>query len=1385
MKRFFAVPIVLALCLAALPLPSLSATGPEATVWVQMSAAAYDAASIPTVRAVDYGRFVWLELTASTLARLQASGLSFQVYPEPFTLRLGEQSFDPRQGGPELPAGWEGVSSAGPDLYLVQLFGPTRAEWLDGLRRNGLQIVQYIHPFTYVVWGEAQAVARAAMADFVRWTGPFAPAYRVLPKWRNLPDEPVPVRVLLVRAADTDAAVRRLEALGAKNGGRAVLNSTFEIASFTLSGARFQEAARIPGVYSIQPEPTDGGLRGEMSDQINVNNYDANNQAFPGYLNWLTAAGVNGAGVIIANVDGGVQDTHPDLVNRIVPCSGQTCGGSAQSAHGTHTAGIMAADGSSGVVDPYGFLRGLGMAPGANLVEQVYSPWFQQPGGMLLLMTDSYNNGASLSGNSWGPAGTPQGYDNDTMQVDIGVRDADPNAPGNQPLSYILSIMNGNGGVSTQGTPDEAKNIFTIGSTKMQTSGGAQILQIDDLSSNTAHGPCLDGRKIPHLVAPGCYVDSTVTGSSHGLMCGTSMSSPHVSGAVALFIEYYRNLFGVDPSPAMIKATFLPVAHDLAGHLDADGNVLGHPFDSKQGWGRMDTEAVVSPTVAVEYLDNPIILDNTGEEWVQTLSAADPTQPVRLMLVWTDAPGHGLGGSTPAWNNDLDLLVEWNGETYRGNNFGSDGWSQPGGSADYRNNTEGVFLGPTAAGAFTVHVVAANINSDGIPNQGDDTDQDFALACYNCVRGADFTLRTAPDSFDLCAPETVTSTIEVGQVLTYSHAVALEVLNVPAGVTASIVPDVVTPPGQAVLTLDVGSATPDGEYTLLISGTAEVTRVHTAKVELLVSSQTPAAPALLSPANGATGQPYQDLTFTWEPLPLVHNYSLQVDTHPAFPNPIVDVSALPTGTYTLETPLQPATCYFWRAMGENACGAGRWADPFHFATLALAVGFYDDMESGSGQWSHQAVQGTDNWQISTAQSHSPTHAWFVPDDGVITDSRLWNTTPVPVGGSSSLTFWHRYQFEGTSYDGAVLEISTNGGGTWTDLGPYITAGGYNGTISTCCSNPLGGRQAWTGDLTTWTQVTVDLSAFAGQNVNIRWRIGCDSSISDVGWYIDDVQITSPLPPNPAPAVLSITPNSGSAYEQTPVVIEGSNLIETPAVQLGDTWLLSVTLVSSTTLEAVVPAGMPGGVYALTLYNGDCQEATLANAFTVTVECITPTVTFVANSPVELGQPIHFTSTVTGTAPFTYTWDFGDGLGSSADPNPVYTYTTYGPFTVTLTVENLCGQAVTGSQVEVLCFPPTGQINSTSPVTLGQAIYFTATVAGTPPLSYTWDFGGPGVGTGLDTLTPVYTYTEAGDFPVSLVITGPCGTTALTTTVSVEPVVRYIYLYLPLIVKDAP
>ncbi|MFD0324539.1 S8 family serine peptidase [Lysobacter gummosus] len=655
-----------------------------------------------------------------------------------FELDLGGLRFDPLKSKPvQAASAWGRTRADGEDWRLVQFKGPVQQAWLDELRRAGLEPVQYLHPYTYIAWGKRDALNRLAGQSEVRWSGDFLPAYRVQPELRKAATGPVQVSVISHRgSAEVGASLSKIGVadIGA---GNKMLDRSLQTQTVRIPADQIAALAQTPGVYSVQTVPTDGGLRGEMSSQINAGNLNASNLAVPGYLSYLSGLGVNGTGAIIANVDGGIYHTHPDLAARMTTCTGTTCGGSASSAHGTHTAAIMAGDGASNAratASTGSFLRGLGVAPGARLVEQVYSPTYTQAGGMLTLMTQSVRNRATISGNSWGPSGTPRGYDGDTRQVDVGVRDADPSAPGDQPLNYVLSFMNGNGGTQSQGSPDEAKNTFTIGSTKGQSSATVQIAAINDLSSNTAHGPARDGRRIPGMVAPGCSIDSANSASGHGLMCGTSMASPQVAGASALFTQYYRGRAGVDPSPALTRAAFTAVAQNLVGKLDADGVTLTTAPDAKQGWGRMLIEPVLRPAQTVQYIDQSHVFNNSGESWTRTFTAADPSKPVRIMLVWTDAPGHGLGGTTPAWNNNLDLRVTAGGNTYLGNVFAASGWSATGGAADARNNNEGVFLQSAQhGGSVSIVVRATDINSNGLPNSGDDTDQDFALVCYNCA----------------------------------------------------------------------------------------------------------------------------------------------------------------------------------------------------------------------------------------------------------------------------------------------------------------------------------------------------------------------------------------------------------------------------------------------------------------------------------------------------------------------------------------------------------------------------------------------------------------------------------------------------------------------------
>ncbi|MEM9291719.1 MAG: M36 family metallopeptidase [Acidobacteriota bacterium] len=210
---------------------------------------------------------------------------------------------------------------------------------------------------------------------------------------------------------------------------------------------------------------------------------------------------------------------------------------------------------------------------------------------------------------------------------------------------------------------------------------------------------------------------------------------------------------------------------------------------------------------------------------------------------------------------------------------------------------------------------------------------------------------------------------------------------------------------------------------------------------------------------------------------------------------------------------------------EGGCGDGNEdlneVEASVLVTGPDAVYLEDDVEDGPGDWATDAGTadtGTTAWAISDSDSNSASNSWFVPENTVVTDQRLASIIDVdiPAGSPAELHFWHRYNTEQT-YDGGVLEYSTDGGTTWQDIlagdGGTIAAnanrfveGEYDLTLSTCCGNPLPGRDAWSGDNNTWTRVIVSLADFGDTPTRLRWRFGNDSSITDTGWWVDDVRV---------------------------------------------------------------------------------------------------------------------------------------------------------------------------------------------------------------------------------------------------------------------------------------
>jgi hypothetical protein len=152
---------------------------------------------------------------------------------------------------------------------------------------------------------------------------------------------------------------------------------------------------------------------------------------------------------------------------------------------------------------------------------------------------------------------------------------------------------------------------------------------------------------------------------------------------------------------------------------------------------------------------------------------------------------------------------------------------------------------------------------------------------------------------------------------------------------------------------------------------------------------------------------------------------------------------------------------------------------------------------------------TSNSGVPTPPADTPPNAAFVDDPATISDKQLLspNIPFVADAAFPQVAFRNNFNLQ-DGFDGGVLEISYDGL-TFQDIvaaGGTFVRGGYNGAISSCCGNPLAGREAWTGNSGGFIDTTVNLPHHSGSYI-LRWRMGSDSSVSGEGWRIDNVAIT--------------------------------------------------------------------------------------------------------------------------------------------------------------------------------------------------------------------------------------------------------------------------------------
>jgi len=621
-------------------------------------------------------------------------------------------------------------------LFLIQLEGPLDPAWRDALEPMGVALLRYVPEDGYVARFKRVDMAALELLPFVRWVGDYASAHKLDPVLRAAAQGVAPremaVSVILANdlaAADLAAARGLLQRLDQEAPTR-----FGTILRGTIPSTRLEALGRSEAVLWAEPM-SPMRLFDEVASKI------VGGDGGPGQTT-TQSLGLDGSGVTVAVADSGLHNgdaetMHPDLFGRVVDFFwyGSLTDASDGHSHGTHVAGIIAGNGAVGETDEEGALYGLGIAPGVQLVAQRLFDdvgGYHPPPTFELMTRDATRAGAEIGSNSWGDDSNGR-YDSFAAEFDALVRDADASMPGDQP--YILEFSAGNAGPGSQtiGTPAVAKNVIATGAAQNNRFDLFIYDEGEDAMADfSSRGPAEDGRIKPDLTAPGTWIASLQSASAtdenawlpisgyYQYQGGTSQAGPLVSGAAAVFVQYYRGLNGgLTPSPALVKAALINSATDMDDSFGTDP-IPNHD----EGWGRVDLPVLVDGERPHDFLDQSELVE-TGQTHERRVVVATEEMPLKITLAYTDVPG--FPGAIPALVNNLDLeVVAPDGRVYRGNQF-DQGESVPNAPAyDSLNNVEGVHLSTPLPGEYLVRVTARNVAEDARIDTPE-VDQDFAL----------------------------------------------------------------------------------------------------------------------------------------------------------------------------------------------------------------------------------------------------------------------------------------------------------------------------------------------------------------------------------------------------------------------------------------------------------------------------------------------------------------------------------------------------------------------------------------------------------------------------------------------------------------------------------
>ncbi len=195
--------------------------------------------------------------------------------------------------------------------------------------------------------------------------------------------------------------------------------------------------------------------------------------------------------------------------------------------------------------------------------------------------------------------------------------------------------------------------------------------------------------------------------------------------------------------------------------------------------------------------------------------------------------------------------------------------------------------------------------------------------------------------------------------------------------------------------------------------------------------------------------------------------------------------------------------YEYQVAGTRGGSESARASDFAFAgTVTCYAG--DDFESGdAGFWVRRESAPGSSWGVTPFAASgtfgftdSPAGTYRgCPVSGCPLNAVAEFAVPTRLRGLSTLQ-WDQICITEAGYDYCIVEISTDGGGTWTELARYDQT-----------SDPR--WEDFVAEPTDWRHESIDLSAYTDDLVHIRFRLQSDQNLEFDGWYVDNVQVSTP------------------------------------------------------------------------------------------------------------------------------------------------------------------------------------------------------------------------------------------------------------------------------------